>query len=58
MVLGYVLYASLAVTFAALATALVVGLWHLYLALVARRRPVSLFASEPRDDSPPTANRP
>jgi hypothetical protein len=48
--LGYVLYGALGVTFAALVTALVVGLWHLYLYLFTRRKPVSLFESVARDD--------
>ena len=46
---GYVLYGAIATTFAALGAALVVGVYHLYLYLFTEQRPVSLFASVPRD---------
>ena len=47
---GYTLYGALAVTMFALGAALVVGLWHLYLYLFTRKRPVSLFAATSRDE--------
>jgi hypothetical protein len=58
IVFQYVLYGALGTTFASLAAALVVGLWHLYLYLFTRRRPVSLFASESRDEEPSAAATP
>jgi hypothetical protein len=50
IVFQYVLYGAIGITFASLVMALVVGLWHLYLHLFTRRRPVSLFESVDRDD--------
>jgi hypothetical protein len=47
---GYVLLAAVGTTLLALATALVVGLWHLYLYLFTDKKPVSLFASVSRDE--------
>ena len=52
IVFQYILVGAVGLTFAALGTALVVGLWHLYLYLFTARRPVSLFSSEPRDHHP------
>jgi hypothetical protein len=50
IVFQWILVGACAVTFAALAVALVVGLYHLYLHLFTARRPVSLFASVDRAD--------
>jgi FlaG/FlaF family flagellin (archaellin) len=50
IVFGYVLYAALAVTMAALIIALVVGFYHLYLYWFTDRRPLSLFATTKRDE--------
>lgn len=47
---GYVLYGALATTLASLLAALVVGLWHLYLYMFTKKKPVSLFASVSRDE--------
>jgi hypothetical protein len=48
---GYVLYGAIAVTLASLSAAIVVGVWHLYLYLFTRKKPVSLFAATSRDES-------
>jgi hypothetical protein len=50
IVFQYILMGAVAATFASLAAALVVGLWHLYLYLFTRKKPVSLFASISRDE--------
>ncbi len=50
MVFQWVLVAAVGITFAALAAAIVVGLYHLYLYLFTRKKPVSLFASVSRDE--------
>ena len=42
----------MAVTFASLGVALLVGVYHLYLYFFTRRRPVSLFETVARDDDP------
>lgn len=46
----WMLVVAIAVTFAALAMALVVGVYHLYLYFFTDRRPLSLFATTPKDD--------
>jgi hypothetical protein len=46
----YVLVAAVATTFAALGVAVIVGLWHLYLYVFTKKKPVSLFASVERED--------
>jgi len=46
----YVLVGAVAISFASLAAAVVVGLYHLYLYLFTRKKPVSLFASVSRDE--------
>jgi hypothetical protein len=50
VVFGYVLYAALAITMAALGIALIVGFYHLYLYWFTDRRPLSLFATTKRDE--------
>ena len=50
IVFQYLLVAAVGVTFLALGLALVVGLWHLYLYLFTRQKPVSLWASVSRDE--------
>jgi hypothetical protein len=50
MVFQWTLIAAVAVTFAALGLALVVGLYHLYLYLFTDRRPLSLFATTRKDE--------
>ncbi len=50
IVFGYMLYAALAITMAALGIALIVGFYHLYLYWFTDRRPLSLFASAKRDE--------
>ena len=50
IVFGYVLYAALAITMAALVIALIVGFYHLYLYWFTDRRPLSLFATTKRDE--------
>jgi hypothetical protein len=44
------LVAAIAITFAALAVALVVGVYHLYLYWFTDKRPLSLFATTSKDD--------
>jgi hypothetical protein len=46
----WMLVVAIAVTFAALAVALIVGLYHLYLYWFTDRRPLSLFATTRKDD--------
>jgi hypothetical protein len=41
---------ALAITFASLAIALIVGFYHLYLYLFTEKRPLSLFATTKRDE--------
>ena len=50
VVFGWVLYVALAITFASLAIALIVGFYHLYLYLFTEKRPLSLFATTKRDE--------
>jgi hypothetical protein len=50
MVFQGTLVGAVAVTFAALGVALVVGLYHLYLYLFTDRRPLSLFATTRKDE--------
>ncbi len=49
---GYALYASLLTTGAALAAALCVGMYHLYLYFFTDRKPLGLFATVRRDAAP------
>jgi hypothetical protein len=46
----WMLVVAIAVTFAALAVALVVGVYHLYLYWFTDRRPLSLFATTSKDE--------
>jgi hypothetical protein len=46
----WMLVVAIATTFAALAVALVVGFYHLYLYLFTDRRPLSLFATTSKKD--------
>jgi hypothetical protein len=50
IVFQYVLVGAVGTTIASLGAAIVVGLWHLYLYLFTRKKPVSLFASVSRDE--------
>jgi hypothetical protein len=50
IVFQWLLVGAIGTTFLALAAALVVGLYHLYLYLFTRKRPVSLFATTSRDE--------
>ncbi len=50
IVFQYILMGAVYTTFAALALALVVGVYHLYLYLFTRKKPVSLFATTSRDE--------
>ena len=50
IIFQYILMGAIGVTFAALAVALIVGLYHLYLYLFTNKKPLSLFATTPRDD--------
>jgi hypothetical protein len=50
MVFQWTLVVAVAITFAALAVALVVGFYHLYLYWFTDRRPLSLFATTSKDD--------
>jgi hypothetical protein len=52
IVFQYVLMGAIGVTLLSLGTALVVGLWHLYLYLFTDKKPLSLFATtSKRDDA-------
>jgi hypothetical protein len=46
----WMLVVAIAITLAALAAALVVGIYHLYLYLFTDRRPLSLFATTRKDE--------
>jgi hypothetical protein len=50
MFFQWMLVVAVAVTFASLAVALVVGCYHLYLYLFTNRRPLSLFATTSKDE--------
>ncbi len=50
IVFQWILVGAIGVTLLALGCAMLVGVWHLYLFLVAGRKPDGLFASVPRDD--------
>ncbi len=50
MFFQWMLVAAIAITFAALAVALVVGVYHLYLYWFTDKRPLSLFATTSKDD--------
>jgi hypothetical protein len=47
----WMLVGAVAVTFASLAIALVVGVYHLYLYLFTDRKPLSLFATTGKDET-------
>ena len=47
----YMLVGAIGTTFAALGIALIVGVYHLYLYMFTRRRPVSLFETTSRDET-------
>ena len=50
IVFQYVVMGGAGITFAALAVALVVGVYHLYLYLFTDRKPLSLFATTSKSD--------
>ena len=50
MVFQWTLVVAVATTFAALAVALVVGVYHLYLYWFTDKRPLSLFATTKKDE--------
>jgi TRAP-type C4-dicarboxylate transport system permease small subunit len=52
MVFQWTLVLAMAITFAALCVAIVVGVYHLYLYLFTRKKPLSLFATTSRDEKP------
>jgi uncharacterized membrane protein len=52
MVFQWTLILAMAITFVALCVAIVVGVYHLYLYLFTRKKPLSLFATTSRDDRP------
>ncbi|HZS42260.1 MAG TPA: hypothetical protein VFF06_35765 [Polyangia bacterium] len=50
IVFQWMLVVAIAVTFAALGVALIVGVYHLYLYWFTDKRPLSLFATTSKDD--------
>jgi hypothetical protein len=50
MVFQWTLVGAVAITFASLAVALVVGCYHLYLYWFTNKRPLSLFATTSKDE--------
>lgn len=50
MVFQWTLVVAIGITFASLAVALVVGVYHLYLYWFTNRRPLSLFETTSKDD--------
>lgn len=50
MVFQWMLVAAIAITFAALGVALIVGVYHLYLYWFTDKRPLSLFATTSKDE--------
>jgi hypothetical protein len=50
MVFQWILVGAVAITFASLAVALVVGVYHLYLYWFTDKKPLSLFATTSKED--------
>jgi hypothetical protein len=50
MVFQWILVAAVAITFASLAVAVVVGFYHLYLYWFTDKKPLSLFATTKKDE--------